>query len=147
MPGPNAEAILQTWLDEVIVQVFANDFDGWADTMACPLVTVSCQGRSVIGTRDMLREKFDQWRTLFEVQRVTDMIRVAQHATFVTEDQIHGEYTTETLSHGQRIIPGFSSTITLTLQGRRWRATELISGMTGSHRHLLHAKPQGNAPS
>ena len=147
MTGANAEVILQTWLDEVIVHMFADDFDAWVDTMGCPMVTVSSEGHSLISTRDMLRDKYDQWRLQFQVQRITDMIRIAKDVTFVSDTQIQGDYTTEIISHGQRVLPRFHSNITLELQGRRWRATELISGMTGSHRHLLHAKQPSNAPS
>ncbi|SEM51611.1 hypothetical protein SAMN04488003_101387 [Loktanella fryxellensis] len=130
--------LLQDWLDRVAALVFADDFDGWADTMGQPLLVVNPVGRSSIVTRDQLRDKFALWRSMFDTLRVTHMIRTAHDSVGLDDDRLAGTYSTDLLSNGHRVMPRFASTIILTRQDGIWRATELSSGMAPTYRHLIH---------
>ncbi len=142
-----AKIIFQNWLDRVADHVFADDFASWASAWSQPLLIVSPCGNSVITSEEMLHEKFVQWRTLFAIQRVTDMIRMAHDVSFMTADMITGSYTTEILSHGQRVVPRFESTMILARRDNVWRGTELKSGMTVPHRHLIHSNTPREVPT
>ncbi len=134
-----AKIMFQTWLDRVADFVFADDFESWADAMALPLLVISATDTSRIATKVLLRAKYDLWRNLFAVQRVTHMIRIAHAAAHVTDTRIAGVYSTELLSNGQRVMLPFESTMTLDWQDDRWRASALRSGMATAHRHLIHS--------
>ena len=142
-----AQIIFQAWLDRVANHVLVDDFAGWADTMGKPIRIISPAGYSEFKDERMLREKFDQWRTLIVIQRLTNMIRVAHDVSFMTDDMIVGAYTTDLLSQGHRIMPRFESSMILSRQTGVWRATELKSGMTVAHRHLIHTNTPRGGPA
>ncbi|MCF7701046.1 hypothetical protein [Loktanella sp. M215] len=138
MDAKAAHTVFQDWLDRVAAYVVANDYDNWRTTMSCPVVVNSAAGPSEMGTEDQLREKFEQWRLQINVQRVSDLIRIAHDVQAISEDHIEGAYTMDVLSNGQRVMPRFISAATLRYQDRHWRATELNSGLAVKHRHLIH---------
>jgi len=61
---------------------------------------------------------------------VTDMIRVAHNVQWMSPDMICGDYYTELLSNGQRIMDRFQSSMILEKRNDSWLATHVATGIT-----------------
>ncbi|WP_342070453.1 hypothetical protein [Yoonia algicola] len=134
-----AELFFQEWLDEVAAAFFDERFDLYENAVSLPLEIVSERRASTIGTQDGLKLKFDQWVSMMQTHRVTDMIRIARGVTRLSPDRIVGDYDTEILSNGARVMPAFSSSMMLEKQGNIWRAVRVTTGMTQDQWPLFFA--------
>lgn len=128
--------MFQTFLDDVTIAVMAGDFDTFAAHVSLPFHLVTESARLVVTTEADLRAGFDDFQQTLKVQHVTDMIRLAESAAFLSEDQISGRYVTHLLANGHRAVPPFSSQMELRREAGIWR-TASISNSLYNHRWPL----------
>jgi hypothetical protein len=121
--------IFQTWLDQVGDAFFADDFATYRAAVRLPLEVVSAEGLTLIGDETALRAKFDSWVAMLQTQRATQMIRTARDVVRIDDSTIQGDYDTDILHQGQRVMPRFSSSMILDLAGNTPRAIRVMTGI------------------
>lgn len=122
--------IFQSWLDKVGDAFFDGRFDIYQSAVALPLEIFSDEGVKRIETADDLRAKFDAWVDLLQSQQATHMIRTASNVEWIDKATIWGDYHTDILSNGHRVMPRFSSSMVLKISGDDAQATRVITGLT-----------------
>lgn len=133
----DAPAILQTYLDEVSTAVLNNDWETYRDGICLPCAVVSHDESKVVTTEAELRAGFDSFRATLMAQRVTDYIRLVDHAARLDRDLISGAYISHIIAGGHRIVAPFRSLMTLRLVGNRWRAASVTNGLANSRWPLV----------
>lgn len=121
----SAKATLQAYLDTVSKAVMEDDFDTFLAHVALPFQLVTEVTTLVVTSPDDLEAGFDNFVSLLATHKVTDYIRIANAAVELHGALISGRYTTHMLANGQRVLPQFSSQITLRRDGDLWRAVTI----------------------
>lgn len=125
-----SKATFQDWLDTVGAAFFQANFDAYERAVLLPMTIATQTSVLKVSDRTALRRGFDTWVHMLKTYEVTDMIRLCRNVKVVDATHMTGDYQTEILAHGQRVVPPFTSTMTLEKRDG-WRATHVISGMTG----------------
>ena len=125
----NALGIFQTYLDEMSAIVMKGDFAAYADRVALPFHMLTERARFVVDTVAELQAGFDDFRQTLKIQQVTDLIRLADSASLLSEGLMSGRYVTHMLSHANRIVPPFTSQMTLRCEAGTWRAVSISNAL------------------
>ena len=133
----HSDAILQTYLDRVAVAIMANDWPSYADAVSLPFDLVTGGTSISVTTSDDLRVGFQSFVQTLRTQQVTDYIRIVISSTYVSDDEITGSYDSHFTSHSYRILPPFTSHISLRLVDQTWRATSISNPLANARWPLL----------
>lgn len=125
-----ADTFFQQWLDHVGGAFFVDRFDIYRAAIHLPLEITSTEDVKIIHDEAALRALFDSWVQMLKLQRATDMVRVARQVEWMSPTMICGDYYTEILSNGQRIMDRFSSSMILQRHDNTWQATHVATGIT-----------------
>ncbi|MDA7427558.1 hypothetical protein PGB28_03735 [Primorskyibacter aestuariivivens] len=129
MPAP----CFQTWLDRIGDTFFANDYATYRDAIELPLMLVTRSSTLMIDSDDKLRQGFDAWVGMIEGYGITHMVRSARDVSMLGDGLMAGFYETELLrADASRVVPPFSSSMQLRLQGDDWRCISVTSGLRNS---------------
>ena len=132
-----ATAIVQSYLDEVSAIMMANDWEAYTDVLCRPFMLITHTETLTFATPDDIRSIYDGFYNMLQSQRVTDYIRLVESAGQIDQDLISARYVTHLISGGMRIMPPTKSSITLRLEGNRWRAASITNALSNSRWPLL----------
>ncbi len=99
-----ALAIYQEHLDSMTRALLSGDFEPFAARLAFPHQVVTSSDTFNIATREHSRTLFDDLHASLKAEGITDVIRLAQEAVFVTPDEIVGTHVSHKMRHGERIM-------------------------------------------
>lgn len=94
-----ARDIAETLLDTTADALLSGDFDAFAACFSLPHTLETFDGAVVLATRDDLRARFDNVRTYFRSNHVTDIVRHVMEASWI--DDASFQY-----SHQTRLLAG-----------------------------------------
>ena len=134
---PDAQAILQAYLDEVSIAVLRDDWDTYRDGISLPCAVISHDESKVVTTEEDLRAGFDSFRDTLRAVRVTDYIRLVDRAERLDRDLISGSYVSHVIAGGHRVVAPYRSIMVLRLVGNRWRAASVTNGLANSRWPLV----------
>lgn len=117
--------VVQAVLDDLDRALMAGDWGGYLVRIALPFTLRTGSALLAVETEADLRAGFEQYRAMLQGLRVTDYIRVAHAAREVAPDLVEGDYDTNMLAGGQRVVPPFPSTMTIARAGGTWRASRI----------------------
>lgn len=132
-----ATRIAQSYLDEVAAIVLANDWQAYTDCISRPFLLVTHAATLSFATPDDIRTVYDDFRTLLLSQRVTDLVRLVETAQQIDETLISARYVTHLMAGSHRIMDPVRSSISLRLEGNRWRAASITNAVSSSRWPLL----------
>ena len=127
-----APAVLQSFLDEIGDALMADDWPTYRPCVHLPCHIVSFEGNTVVTTEAELRDGFNEFRDKLRFHRVTDYIRLVEHAAQLEHDMISGSYLSHLICNGHRLMDPSRSQITLRLIDGRWRAASVTNGLANS---------------
>lgn len=136
----DAGAILQAYLDEVSAAVLADDWATYRDGISLPCAVVSHDESKVVTTEADLRAGFDSFRDTLRALKVTDYIRLVEHADRLDIDLISVSYMSHIIAGGHRVVAPYRSVMVLRLAGNRWRAASVTNGLANSRWPLARLK-------
>ena len=140
----DATHILQSYLDEVSTAVLADDWNTYRDAVCLPCHIISHDESKVVATLDDLKAGYNLFRETLHAQRVTDYIRLVESAAFLEPALISGKYVSHLLAGGQRVLPPFTSQLSLRLEGKRWRAASITNSLIYSRWPLVRLEVHPN---
>lgn len=132
-----ATAIAQTYLDEVSAIVMADDWEAYSDAISQPFLLITHAATLSFATPDDIRGVYDDFRVLLQSQRVTDFIRLVDSAQQIDQNLISARYITHLMAGSHRIMDPVRSSISLRLEGNRWRAASITNSVSSSRWPLL----------
>lgn len=135
-----ATAIAQSYLDEVAAIVMADDWEAYCESISRPFLLITHTETLSFATPDDIRGIYDNFRLLLLGQRVTDFIRLVNSAQLIDQNLISARYVTHLMSGSLRIMEPVQSSISLRLEGNRWRAASIINAVSNSRWPLLMPK-------
>jgi len=135
-----ATAIAQTYLDEVAAIVMTDDWAAYCDTISRPFLLVSHDTTLSFATPEDIRGVYEDFRLLLRTQRVTDLIRLVECAEQIDQALISARYVTHLMAGSHRIMDPVRSSISLRLEGNRWRAASIANAVSNSRWPLLMPK-------
>ena len=127
----------QDYLDQRARACMAGDFDSFAAGVALPFCLLTETASLMVETRDDLRLGFDDFCRTLDLQKVTDMVILAEGAVHLSDGLIAGRYVTHLLSNAHRAVPPYRSQMVLRLIEGQWRAVSIANSMTNSRWPLL----------
>lgn len=141
-----ATMIAQAYLDDVAAIVMADDWDAYTDAISQPFLLITHTTTMTFATPDEIRGVYRDFVLLLRTQRVTDFIRLVETAQQIDENLISARYVTHLMSGSHRIMDPVRSSISLRLEGNRWRAASITNAVSNSRWPLMMPKlPQGAA--
>lgn len=132
-----ATAIAQSYLDSVADSVMTDDWESYADSISRPFLLVTHDHTLSFATPDEIRGIYDEFRLLLRTQRVTDYIRLVDTAFQIDPGLITARYVTHLMAGSHRIIDPVRSSLSLRLEGNRWRAASITNAVSNSRWPLL----------
>lgn len=125
--------MLQTYLDRISDCWVTGDFDTWEASVVLPFSLVAKSGTSTSNTVEALRAEFEFYVEMIKGYGVTDIIRRAELAEPIDDEQLIGTYETHILSNGRRITDPYTSSVLLKKVNQEWRAATVMNaiGRTG----------------
>jgi hypothetical protein len=135
-----AAAIAQTYLDEVAAIVMADDWDSYTNTICRPFLLITHTDTMTFATPHDIRGIYQNFVLLLHTQRVTDFIRLVETADLIDQNLISARYVTHLMAGGNRIMNPVVSSISLRLEGNRWRAASITNAVSNSRWPLLMPK-------
>jgi hypothetical protein len=142
--------VLQSYLDESVASLFRADWPGYCASMALPFTLITEASVLTVTTEAELRAGFDAYQNMIRVQRLTDVVRLAETAAALGDNLISGRYITHMLAGSHRIMPPFRSNLTLRLTGNCWQAICVTNSLANMQWpiHLPRPDPllEGEAP-
>lgn len=135
-----ATRIAQTYLDEVAALVMADDWDGYTDAICWPFLLITHETSLSFPAPEDIRPVYHDFRTLLVSQRVTDLIRLVETAQQIDDSLISARYVTHLMAGSLRIMEPVLSSISLRLEGNRWRAASITNAVSNSRWPLLMPK-------
>jgi hypothetical protein len=128
----DADEILQGYLDIVSDAVMAQDWDAYEGKIILPLQLITHTTSINVATPEDLRTGFDAFCQTLQVQKVTNYVRLVETAKQLDQDLIAGRYVSHVMAGTHRILPPFTSQITLRRQGGVWRAVSITNSLANS---------------
>lgn len=125
-------SIAQTYLDEIAAAVMSGDYQAYRRGMTLPFYLITHTANLAVTTEEALRDGFDTFCSLLQIQRVTDYIRLVDSAQRLDADLISARYVTHLIAGGTRITEPFHSQITLRMTGDRWCAASITNALSNS---------------
>lgn len=135
-----ATRIAQAYLDDVAALVMADDWEAYTETISRPFMLVTHTATLTFTTPDDIRTVYDAFRSLLQTQKVTDYIRLVETAQQIDDNLISARYVTHLMTGGHRIMDPVRSSISLRLEGNRWRAASITNAVSSSRWPLLMPK-------
>lgn len=132
-----ATKIAQDYLDEVAAIVMADDWDAYCDAISRPFLLITHTTTMSFATPDDIRGVYQDFVLLLRTQRVTDFIRLVEAAQQMDPNLISARYITHLMSGSHRILEPVRSSISLRLEGNRWRAASITNAVSNSRWPLL----------
>jgi hypothetical protein len=140
----DSAGILQHYLDEVSSATLKADWETYREAITLPCAVISHNESKIITTDDDLRAGFDSFTSTLHALKVTDYIRLVEHATRLDHDLISGSYISHLIAGGQRVLAPYRSIMTLRLVGNRWKAASVTNGLANSRWPLIRLElPEG----
>lgn len=133
----DAAGILQNYLDEVSAAVLNDDWETYRVSICLPCHIVSHDESKVVATEADLKAGFDQFRDTLRAQRVTDYVRLVESAAQLDKTLISGKSVSHLIAGSRRVMPPFTSQMTLRLVGNRWRAASVTNALANSRWPLV----------
>jgi hypothetical protein len=138
--------ILQDYLDRIATAVLTGDWATYEAGVVLPFHLVTHAANITVATQDDLRAGFDAFHQTLQIQRVTDFIRLVETAKLLDKDLISGRYVTHLMAGSHRIIPPYTSQITLRRQDGIWRAASITNALANSRWPLLMPSVVATSP-
>lgn len=129
--------ILQTYLNAVGAAVMADDWPTYSAAVSLPCLILTSDESKVVASLDELRAGFDLFRDTLRMQRVTDYVRLVEHAAQAGPGLISGRYVTHVISGGHRVVHAFQSHMTLRQIGVHWCAVSVTNALPNSRWPLV----------
>ncbi|PTX57122.1 hypothetical protein C8N43_1788 [Litoreibacter ponti] len=120
---PDPKAIYQEHLDALSAALLSGNFSAFAARMALPCRIITEAAERVFSTRDELASAFFSMSRNLKSQSVTDHVRIATAATYVSETRICGSHVTHILRDGKRLTQPYPNRIRLELIDGKWLET------------------------
>lgn len=139
-----ATSIAQAYLDEVADIVMGGDWEAYCDTISRPFLLITHNSTLTFATPDDIRGVYDDFRQLLQTQRATDLVRLVDSAQQIDPNLISARYVTHLMSGSHRLMDPVRSSISLRLEGNRWRAASITNAVSSSRWPLLMPKLGGN---
>lgn len=134
--------VLQAFLDRVSASVMQDDWETYRAAVDLPLLLVTATASLVVADEPRLRTGFDDFVATLRTMRITDFIRLATSAEYVTDDLMAGRYETEMLSRGTRVVQPFPSRIILRRVEDSWRAAVIVNPIMNARWPINLPKPE-----
>lgn len=135
-----ASVIAQQYLDEAAAIVMADDWPAYTDVISRPFLLITHTGTMTFATPDEIRGIYQDFVQLLRTQHVTDYIRLVETAQQIDTDLIMADYVTHLMCGSHRIMDPVRSSISLRLEGIRWRAASITNAVASSRWPLLMPK-------
>jgi hypothetical protein len=113
---------LQLFMDRVVDGLVRRDADSYVDMIELPYVIMTASYTKTITSREDLVAGFEKFVSGVKGRGVTDLVRVVRDITPLGPTMAVGSYETHLMKNGQRIVPVYTSFITLRLTDGVWRA-------------------------
>lgn len=127
-----ANEILQGYLDFISDAVMAQDWDAYQGKIMLPLQLVTHTANINVETPEDLRAGFEAFCQTLQMQKVTHYVRLVETAKQLDQDLIAGRYVSHVMAGAHRILPPFTSEMTLRRQGGVWRAVSITNALANS---------------
>lgn len=121
---------LQAWLDNLVDSFIANDEDRFIGMYSLPFSVITAETTMIASDEQDLRVAFREYVATIREQGVTDLIRIAQQTTMIEPTLAVGVYETNLLRRGQRLIPPYTSAVSLRKEGDIWQATSMMNAIS-----------------
>jgi hypothetical protein len=128
----SAQDILQDFLDRMGAAVKDNDWDLFRLGVCLPFQMVTEETTLVVESEESLREGLEAFHQMMELHHVTDYIRLVNHADLLAPQLLTGTYVTHMLRGATRIVPPFSSQMSLILKDDRWQCVSVANAMANA---------------
>ena len=138
--------ILQTYLNAVGEAVMVDDWPTYSAAVSLPCLILTSDESKVVASLDELRAGFDLFRDTLRLQRVTDYVRLVEHAAQAGPGLISGRYVTHVISASQRVVYPFRSHMTLRQFGANWRAVSVTNSLPNSRWPLVRLASDADEP-
>ena len=113
-------AIYQSFINRMTQANVTGDKDGYAAMCQLPYWMHMDEGDSLIDDVAGIHAFCDDLSKMLERHEVEDMLRIADHAEFVSADEICGYHTAHFLRDGKPVIDPIKSRLLLRRKGTRW---------------------------
>jgi len=120
----NPRDIYQTMLDFVSDAVLSGNVDQYLSAVTTPYTIHTETKRFDMTEAEDLRATFDCLSRGYRRQGVTDYVRLAREANYVTRHRIVGTHYTHIMRDAERIAPPYVASQTLLFDGEVWRFSE-----------------------
>lgn len=138
---PTPRFILQETLDDLGSAVMTDDWEGFCARIVIPFELETEAARIKVVSLDEMREGYDTFRDMIVARRVSDYVRLVEHATFDGPDTICGTYVSHLLGNGVRVVPPYRSMMILQRQGNRWSVRRIANSWKNDRWPILTPRP------
>ncbi len=121
--------ILQCLLDEASAAALQNRFDRFSALMGRPFVLVTECGSAVLDSVAAQKAWFDSHIRSMRAQRITEVVRLATHATLMRDGLLFGTYVSQYLANGTRVIDPFESSVTMRRNAQCWQLATVSTSL------------------
>jgi len=136
-------AIYQTFINQMTQANVAGDFDAYCAMCEYPH-SVHAENHDVdIETPEDVRPSFDAVAILLDEHKIDDLVRIADHAEFVSSNEICGYHTVRFISADGNALAPMKTRIILRRTGTRWfvrSITKALSNEEYPYRHPIPAQ-------
>ena len=112
-PDPAALAIYQRHLDRLTQALLAGRFEDFVENLMFPHEVVTTSNRFIAETAEDCRQMFNEYRTCLLAEGITDLIRIARDARFVSDDEITGTHISHRMRGANRVMEPYQNHLRL----------------------------------
>ncbi|MGO4907751.1 hypothetical protein ACEN2J_05395 [Pseudorhodobacter sp. W20_MBD10_FR17] len=128
----DADEILQEYLDVISDAVMAQDWEAYQGKIMLPLQLITHTANINVATPEELRAGFEAFCQTLQMQKVTHYVRLVETAKRLDQDLITGRYVSHLMAGAHRILPPYTSQMTLRRHGGVWRAVSITNSLANS---------------
>ncbi|KIN70845.1 hypothetical protein Z945_3309 [Sulfitobacter noctilucae] len=143
---PAALAVYQRHLDTLTRALLAGRFEDFAQNLRFPHEVVTMSNRFIAKTAEDAKQMFHDFRTCLTAEGITDLVRIAQDARFVGDDEITGSHISHRMRGANRVIEPYQNQLRL-VRGtdKIWREASclnMVANKAGAFGILVHVDRQ-----
>ncbi len=125
----SATDIYQELLDILSDALLEGDFEKFLPHIMLPHVMQTLSGTLTMENEEELRRSFQGYSDSLKAHKVTNYIRLVDHAEFDGPDRISGEHTTHILHNANHLVPPYPNRFVFERQGGVWRVAASVNAI------------------
>jgi hypothetical protein len=146
---PDPKDIYQTYLDVTSAAVLRGDYEAYKACKAVPFQRITEANELLTESEEEAQLVFQRMHKTFKAQNVTEYLRFAISANYLSETCICGRHETHIISRGTRVVPPYPNKTRLELFPEGWRATISSHAIQNPTHHMMlpRTSTEPSAPS